>query len=65
MAVATDNSANAWLKYDRKTQNEVMAFAEEYRQFISANKTERECAESIIKKAKALGFKDVALHGRH
>ena len=60
MAVATDNSANAWLKYDRKTQNEVMAFAEEYRQFISANKTERECAESIIKKAKALGFKDVA-----
>ena len=60
MAVATDKSANAWLKYDRKTQNEVMAFAEEYRQFISANKTERECAESIIKKAKALGFKDVA-----
>ena len=60
MAVATDKSANAWLKYDRKTQNEVMAFAEEYRQFISANKTERECAESIIRKAKALGFKDVA-----
>lgn len=60
MAVATDKSANAWLKYDRKTENEVMAFAEEYRQFISANKTERECAESIIKKAKALGFKDVA-----
>ena len=51
---------NAWLKYDKKAMKEVMDFAEEYRQFISKNKTERACAQSIIAKAQKLGFKDIA-----
>ena len=61
MAVEVNKlTTNAWLKYDRKTTQAVMEFAEEYRQFLSANKTERACTESIIKKAKSLGFKDLA-----
>ena len=42
--------ANAWNKYDSKKKAEVFDFAEQYRQFISKCKTERECVR------KALGF---------
>ena len=55
-----EESNNAWLKYDRKTLAAVMDFAEEYRKFISACKTERECVDAVIAKAKALGYKDIA-----
>ena len=54
--MSTKLENNAWLKYDKKTLTAVMDFAEEYRRFISENKTERECADSILKKAKTLGF---------
>ena len=50
---------NAWLKYDADTMRKVMEFAEEYRCFLSKNKTERECTDSITEKAKKLGFKDL------
>ena len=58
--MSTYLAKNAWLKYDKKTLAAVMDFAEEYRKFISENKTERECADTILKKAKALGFKNLA-----
>ncbi|MBR5712132.1 MAG: aminopeptidase [Lachnospiraceae bacterium] len=58
--MSTQLSKNAWLKYDKKTMSAVMDFAEEYRRFLSANKTERECADAIVKKAKSLGFKNIA-----
>ena len=45
--------ANAWNKYDSKKKAEVFDFAEQYRQFISKCKTEREC----VKKAVALAEK--------
>ncbi len=50
---------NAWLKYDKITLDKVMDFAEEYRVFLSQNKTERECVETVVKKAKELGYKDL------
>ena len=51
---------NAWSKYDTdKKKKKVMDFAEEYRQFLSQNKTERECTEFFIAKAKKAGFKDL------
>ena len=55
-----EESNNAWLKYDRKTLAAVMDFAEEYRKFISDCKTERECVDAVIAKAKSLGYKDIA-----
>ena len=50
----------AWEKYPQGEKREqVMQFAEEYRQFISNCKTERECAKEFMSRAKAAGFKDL------
>ncbi len=49
----------AWEKYTKKQKTEVMTFAEEYRQFISSCKTERECVREFIKLAKNQGFRDL------
>ena len=48
---------NAWLKYDNPKP--VMDFAEDYRNFISNNKIERECAAFFIEEAKKDGFRSV------
>ena len=45
---------NAWLKYDNTKQ--VMDFAEDYRNFISKNKIERECAAFFIQQARKDGY---------
>lgn len=51
---------NAWEKYpEGKKKEEVFAFAEEYRKFISKCKTERECVTELAGKAKAAGFTDL------
>ena len=47
---------NAWKHYTAKQKKEVFEFAEGYRQFISDNKTERECAASFEKRALEEGF---------
>ena len=49
----------AWEKYTKKQKQEVMTFAEEYRQFISQCKTERECTAEFIRLAKNQGYKDL------
>lgn len=51
---------NAWEKYPQgEKRNEVFAFAEDYRKFISECKTERECTTYIYDLAKAAGFVDL------
>lgn len=50
---------NAWLKYDEAGKKKVMDFCEDYRKFISDNKTERECVKTIIAEAEAKGYKDL------
>ena len=51
---------NAWEKYPEGTKREVVfQFAEEYRQFISNCKTERECVTALEKVAKEAGFVDL------
>lgn len=51
---------NAWEKYPEGTKREaVFQFAEEYRQFISNCKTERECVTELEKVAKDAGFVDL------
>jgi aspartyl aminopeptidase len=50
---------NAWAKYpEGKKRDEVFAFAEDYRQFISKCKTERECTAELYAEAIAAGFTD-------
>ena len=50
---------NAWETYDEKQRAEVFAFAEDYRQFLSKCKTERECVTEIKTRAEKAGFKDI------
>ncbi|MGN0426246.1 MAG: aminopeptidase [Agathobacter sp.] len=50
---------NAWEKYpEGKKREQVFAFAEDYRKFISECKTERECAAALYEDAKKNGYKD-------
>ena len=51
---------NAWEKYPQgEKRNEVFAFAEDYRKFISECKTERECTTYVYDLAKDAGFIDL------
>ena len=50
---------NAWLKYSAAQLKAVDKLADEYKEFISKCKTERECVTEIIRQAKALGYKDL------
>ena len=51
---------NAWEKYpEGKKRDEVFKFAEEYRQFISNCKTERECTSFLDEKALKEDFVDL------
>lgn len=50
---------NAWEKYpEGKKRDEVFAFAEDYRKFISQCKTERECTAELYTQALEAGFTD-------
>ncbi|SFQ49187.1 Aspartyl aminopeptidase [Lachnospiraceae bacterium XBB1006] len=50
---------NAWEKYEGKSLDKVMEFAEGYRKFISDCKTERECVDEFICMAEKDGFKNL------
>jgi len=50
----------AWEKYGENERQQVFAFAEEYRRFLSSCKTERECVAAFKEKAAAAGFFDLA-----
>ncbi len=51
---------NAWEKYSESEREQVFAFAEGYRDFLSAAKTERECVKILKEQAAAEGFVDLA-----
>lgn len=50
---------NAWEKYSDKEKEQVFSFAEEYRTFLSACKTERECVTGLKARALEAGFRDM------
>ncbi len=50
---------NIWLKYQDGQREQVMEFAERYRQFISKCKTERECVDELVVQARKAGFTDL------
>lgn len=49
-------TTNAWKKYTSQDLDKLQSFTEDYKNFISKNKTERECASSAIKLAEAAGY---------
>ncbi|MBQ6661037.1 MAG: aminopeptidase [Lachnospiraceae bacterium] len=55
----TTAKQDAWLKYDDKGRAKIEAFCKGYKEFISDNKTERECAAALIAKAEKKGFRDL------
>ena len=50
----------AWKKYDEAASAEVEALAADYINFISDNKTERECAAAAIAAAEDAGYDSLA-----
>ena len=50
----------AWKKYDEASLNELEALAVDYIDFISENKTERECAAAAIAAAEDAGYDSLA-----
>ncbi|MEG1291955.1 MAG: aminopeptidase, partial [Lachnospiraceae bacterium] len=58
---------DAWEKYPEEKREEVFAFGEAYKQFISNCKTERECVTELMLQAKEAGFcnlKDIIAKGK-
>ena len=51
---------NAWKKYTSEQMNELMAFNEEYKHYITVGKTERACVEESVRLAEAAGFKPLS-----
>ena len=49
---------NSWKKYDEKQEKEVMDFAEGYKAFLSASKTERLAAKEAEARLLKAGFKN-------
>ena len=47
---------NAWLAYDEPQLAELEKLAANYIEFISANKTERECVATAIEQAREAGY---------
>lgn len=50
---------NAWKKYTEEEKKELFAFCEDYKDFISKCKTERECVNETIKIATSYGYRDL------
>ena len=50
---------NVWETYEEQEMNEVFALAEDYKRFISENKTERACVKSAVAMAEARGYRDL------
>lgn len=51
---------NAWGKYETPAKkSKVFDFAEDYKEFLSKSKTERECTDFFVAGAKKAGFKDL------
>lgn len=53
------NRENAWEVFGREKKTEVFAFAEEYKAFLDASKTERECVDTSIALLEHQGFKAI------
>ena len=51
--------ANAWNTYDEGQQKSCMDLAEDYKEFLSSCKTERECVDRFVNDAEANGYMEL------
>lgn len=47
---------NAWLSYEEADEKELEKLAKNYRTFLDAGKTERECVLELTREAEAAGY---------
>ncbi|GAH77400.1 unnamed protein product, partial [marine sediment metagenome] len=50
---------NAWVELSDNDRESIFKMAEEYKKFLDAGKTERECVSEIVTMAKENGFKNI------
>ena len=50
---------NAWNTYDEGQQKSCMDLAEDYKEFLSSCKTERECVDRFVNEAEANGYREL------
>lgn len=50
---------NAWSKYNDQEMKKLMTFCEDYKDFLSTCKTERECVKYSVELIEKLGFKNI------
>ena len=50
---------NIWKKYDAVEVNKIFEMNEDYKNFLSLSKTERDCNKEIIKRVEASGFRNI------
>ena len=50
---------NSWLSYTEENDKNVEVLAQEYKEFLSKCKTERECTQYFIKEAESHGYQDL------
>ena len=53
---------NAWKSYDENNKKELEILCKEYREFLSAGKTERECVKQIIAQAESAGYRNLDVY---
>ena len=47
---------NAWLSYGESDEKEMEKLTKDYRAFLDAGKTERECVTELVREAEANGY---------
>lgn len=62
--VQTPESNHVWLTMDENTRQVVMAFCDQYKDFLSRYKTERETVDALVSLARAKGFSLLEEHTR-
>lgn len=57
--VKIDNKKSVWYGVNEKSMEEIMEYADLYMQFLDSAKTEREACNEIVRRAEAVGFKEL------
>ncbi|MDQ0204462.1 aminopeptidase [Pectinatus haikarae] len=54
-----ESKKSIWEKYNKKEKKDMQVLCDDYRSFLTAGKTERECVKEIIRQAEQKGYRDL------
>ena len=55
-----DTKKSVWEKYTKKEKRDLQLLCDNYRDFLTTGKTERECVQEITRQAEEKGYRDLA-----